>query len=159
MELKAYIKGIETAGVKILSNETKVVVTRDGSKVALTGLDEDRYGLADIKKAAKGLGIVADDVKLKIGFGHNPDISLKLPDGLFDIFLCGHFHGGQIWTPFGFEFRTLRNETLCRKGKIRGLNIINGMYVYINRGLGNVAFPLRFRSKPELTVIYFTGKK
>jgi predicted MPP superfamily phosphohydrolase len=36
---------------------------------------------------------------------------------------------------------------------IRGLNDVEGHKIYINRGVGNVLFPLRFCSLPEIAFI------
>ena len=55
--------------------------------------------------------------------------------------------------PFHLEYRILRNETTCRMGYRKGLNIINDIPVYISRGLGNVLIPFRLGSRPEVTFI------
>ena len=81
------------------------------------------------------------------------DIALDLPGSSFDIIFSGHFHGGQIWAPFDLEYRLLRRERLCKAGIRRGLHAVNGMRLYIGRGIGNVVFPFRFLSPPEITVI------
>ena len=89
-----------------------------------------------------------------IAFSHNPDIVFKIPEGYVDYLLCGHFHGGQIWMPFNLEFRILRNEVLCKMGITRGAHKVKGINLYISRGLGNVCFPLRFLSTPEIAILY-----
>jgi predicted MPP superfamily phosphohydrolase len=93
-----------------------------------------------------------DPQAYRIVFTHNPDMLLRIPANAIDLFLCGHFHGGQIWTPFHFEFRFLRKEAVIKLGFLSGYYDFHGMHVYLNRGLGNVALPLRFFSPPEMTV-------
>jgi predicted MPP superfamily phosphohydrolase len=90
-----------------------------------------------------------------ISFSHNPDIIFRIPRKSVNYLLCGHFHGGQIWTPFNLEFKILREEKLSKMGIKRGLHKLRGIHIYINRGLGNVVIPLRFFSRPEITLFYF----
>jgi predicted MPP superfamily phosphohydrolase len=112
-----------------------------------------RHGNPDIKKAFESILPSVQSNCINIAFSHNPDLTLSLPKGQVDYFLCGHFHGGQIWMPFNLEFRLMRSEKLCRMGYRRGFHKINGINIYINRGLGNVVFPFRFFSVPEIAVL------
>jgi predicted MPP superfamily phosphohydrolase len=54
--------------------------------------------------------------------------------------------------PFNLEFMILRDDQLCRMGITRGLKRVNGIRVYLNRGLGNGVVPLRFLSRPEILI-------
>ncbi len=134
------------------------------AKIRLTGITDYRNAAAgqnrnDTLNGLKSQGSGKDDEYAgipNIAFTHNPDIVEELPASLFDLVLCGHYHGGQIWAPFDLEFKMLRNDNLSRKGIKRGLHKVNGMDIYINRGLGNVLVPLRFMSRPEVTVFELT---
>ncbi len=86
-------------------------------------------------------------------FTHNPQRIAELPHGYADFAVAGHFHGGQIWMPFGLEFRLFRKEPLGRAGVRRGGHQVNGMPVYLTRGIGNVLFPLRLGARPEITIL------
>jgi hypothetical protein len=55
--------------------------------------------------------------------------------------------------PFGLEFRLFRKEPLGRTGIRRGLHMVNGIPLYLTRGIGNVIFPLRLGARPEITII------
>jgi Predicted phosphohydrolases len=142
-----FIKEINALQVEVLVNSS-VCIEKNHFKYNIIGIDDLRGGNPDIEKAIAGCSPSATNIVIT----HNPDIALQLNRSQADYLFCGHFHGGQIWMPFNLEFFLLRKDVLCKKGKRRGLHKINGMNVYINRGLGTVVFPFRFMSRPEITV-------
>lgn len=148
--LGKYVREIEGKGVTVLHNRT-VCYEKNLKKYNITGISDYRRGGHDTDEALK---FCHKDASSNIAFSHNPDIVLEIPKGKVDYLFCGHFHGGQIWLPFNLEFKVLRHERLCKRGIRRGLHRINGINVYISRGLGNVLFPLRFLSRPEVTLFY-----
>ena len=150
-EMDKLVKEIEKLGVEVLLNKACPVV-RNGKTYNIIGIDDLRSGRANIKAAIESRKKPSHK---DIAFAHNPDTVLLLPKGAVDYMVSGHFHGGQVWMPFKFEFVTLRNDVLCKMDITRGLHKVNGVNLYINRGLGNVVLPLRFLSKPEITVFRF----
>ncbi|MCX7747597.1 MAG: metallophosphoesterase [Clostridia bacterium] len=148
--LKEYICSIQNTGYSVLHNAC-YTFEKKAKKYNLIGIEDIRYNRQDIEKA---LSLCDKDAAMNIAFSHNPDLVLQFQQGQVDYLFCGHFHGGQIWAPFDFEFKLLRNEKLCKMGIKRGLHKVNGINLYINRGLGNVCFPLRFFSRPEITIYY-----
>jgi predicted MPP superfamily phosphohydrolase len=73
-----------------------------------------------------------------------------LPAEVADLILSGHTHGGQVALP-GLAGPTVRLLTGSRY--VDGMYDVNGSPVYINRGLGCVGLPVRFRANPEVTLI------
>jgi predicted MPP superfamily phosphohydrolase len=55
--------------------------------------------------------------------------------------------------PFHLEFVLLRHDTLPRQGIIEGVHEVNGIPVFISRGIGCGALPVRLMSKPEASVV------
>lgn len=149
--MKLLIREMESSGIEVLHNRS-VQLEKNLRKYNFIGIEDLRHGHPDVAKAFSGC---QPDGATNIVFSHNPDIVLELPKNRADYLLCGHFHGGQIWMPFNLEFTLLRDDQLCKMGIRRGLHKVNGVQLYINRGLGNVLFPLRFFSRPEITVITF----
>lgn len=80
---------------------------------------------------------------------HEPDFAdVVAPLGRFDLQLSGHTHGGQVRLPFiGAVVGPLHGNRYDA-----GLFDVNGMQLYVNRGLGTVSLPVRFRCRPEITV-------
>lgn len=66
-----------------------------------------------------------------------------------DLFLAGHTHGGQIRLP-GFD-PLITNSYLGDKGIYEGYHLIDGVPLYVNRGIGESSFPWRFNVLPEIT--------
>lgn len=85
---------------------------------------------------------------------HNPDSILHFEkDEHVDFMLSGHFHGGQLKLPFHLEFVKLRSGELPRQEVIEGVFEHEGISMFITRGLGCNALPIRLRSIPEASVV------
>jgi uncharacterized protein len=146
--LRGFIEGIEKLGIHVMNNSC-ITYTKEGSKINIIGIEDLKAGNADLEKA---FAACVNNAATNIVISHNPDLIFELSDSKVDYFFCGHFHGGQIWMPLYLEFKMLRHDKLCKMGVRKGLHRINGVDVYINPGLGNVLVPLRFLSRPEVTV-------
>ncbi len=151
-KISSFIDKIQETGATVLLNSNTSII-KNNTTYNLIGIDDLKHGKPDVDKAFDGIFPSSINNSVNIVFSHNPDMLFNLPQEKADYFLCGHFHGGQIWMPFGLEFKLMRNEKLCKMGCTRGVHKINGINMYINRGIGNVVFPFRFRSKPEIAVI------
>jgi len=151
-QIATFIAAIQATGAIVLHNSS-TKVEKNSVCYNLIGIDDLKHGKPDLKKAFKDITPSLGGNCINIAFSHNPDMLLDLPQDKVDYFLCGHFHGGQIWMPFHLEFKLMRKEKLCKMGYLRGLHKLNGINMYINRGLGNVIFPFRLFSKPEIAVI------
>ncbi len=82
---------------------------------------------------------------------HEPDYAVHAAKYGVDLMLSGHTHGGQIRLPFvgtpGF--------VLPRGGRhfVRGYFNVGPLQLYVNRGIGTVGLPMRFRCPPEISLI------
>lgn len=148
----SFINNLQDTGATVLLN-SNIRINKNNTSYNIIGIDDLKHGKPNLEKAFKGISPSIKNGGINIVFSHNPDIVLSLPKEKVDYFLCGHFHGGQIWMPFNLEFKIMRKEKLCKMGYCKGLHRINGINMYINRGLGNVIFPFRFFSPPEVAVI------
>ncbi len=140
---------LKNLGIDLMVNDC-ITFHKGEHSINLVGIDDYRRGRPDAKAALAKKDKKAD---FTLGVTHNPETALSLPPGQIDLLLTGHFHGGQIWMPFGLEFKLFRNEQTCRAGYRRGLHKINGTSTYISRGIGNVEVPFRLGSYPEITFI------
>lgn len=130
-------------GVDVLENRA-TCVPRDGAGVSFVGMTVDAPGF---DRAIEALTSVRMPRVVLI---HKPNLAERLPFGCADLVLAGHTHGGQIVLP-GLRGPTVR--AFCGSRYSGGTYRVNGNLMYINRGLGCVGVPVRFRAPPEVTLI------
>lgn len=140
----------------LLLNQSDVIRDRNGSDWLLVGLDSKNPALSGSIRQVAGHSSAGPDrtdipFERQIVLAHNPDSILNLDRHTGRFFLCGHFHGGQIWAPFHLEFMLLRGEKMAKMGYHRGAFVFDTHAGYITRGLGCVLLPFRLFSRPELT--------
>ena len=103
-----------------------------------------------IRQALLGEATI-DDACLVVS--HNPDVAEKLRDPRVGLMLSGHTHGGQIVFPGGAPFV----PSHYGQKYLRGICQAPATTVYVSRGLGCTSIPIRFGSRPELTLITLTA--
>jgi predicted MPP superfamily phosphohydrolase len=98
-----------------------------------------------------------DDGAYTVVLHHLPDaideVARRDPGQRVDLFLCGHTHGGQVCLPFWGAVVTLSKY---HKKYERGLYTVDGVPMYVNRGVGSGGGGLphvRFLARPEVAVI------
>lgn len=83
---------------------------------------------------------------------HTPDLIEEVKDVNVDLYLAGHTHGGQVALPFYGALLTLSKYG---KKYESGEHSVNGITLYVNRGIGTegkVLLTARFFARPEITV-------
>jgi len=154
---------VEEAGIRVLRDERGAVEV--GSEhLWLLGIEDTGYtagffggSFSDFRAmwsetrdslASLLMGIPADEARLLMV--HNPDFTEMLPQSRIDLALCGHTHGGQVHVPF--LGRPVVPSCFGEKyaaGLVQGPNAL----VYVNRGIGLIAPPVRFNCRPEVTLL------
>jgi len=144
LDVDLVLKGFQEAHIPMLINE-HVPITAGGSTLVLAGLDDGWSGHPDLDAALDGAPKDAPVVLLL----HEPDLAdVYGPDGRCALQLAGHSHGGQVRLPVTGP---LVLPYLGRKYDF-GLYQVEDMWLYTNRGLGNISVPLRLNCPPEVTL-------
>jgi len=136
--------------VRILNNES-VSLRRGNEFIYLLGVDDPHLGYDNIEKATEDLekGVAS------ILFAHSPEIFRKAKNKRINLVLTGHTHGGQIDIPF---VSNLILPLKYDKKYKRGLFKEEGIFLYVNRGIGTTIMPVRFNAFPEITLFILKKK-
>ena len=133
--------------IPVLSNRS-VAIERDGRRIWLAGLADALEQKPDLSLALPRRR--SADREPLILLLHEPDFADTAVNRQISLVLSGHTHGGQVRIPF---IRPFHLPGLGRK-YLEGLfSLGGGMQLYVNRGIGTVGVPFRFRCPPELTVV------
>ena len=135
---------LRESGLPVLVNQG-VPLSIGRSSVHLAGLDDGWSGNPDLAAALENAPPGAPVVLLL----HEPDLAdIYSRDKRIVLQLSGHSHGGQVRLP---GIGPLILPHLGRKYDF-GLYRVNDMWLYTNRGLGNISVPLRYNCPPEITM-------
>ncbi len=136
---------LESMGIRMLLNES-VAIERDGETIHLAGIDDAHYYRVDnIEKAAEGIPLSSVAILLS----HTPEIYRQAAHAGFDLFFCGHTHGGQICLPGGFP---LTLDARCPRRLGSGSWRHAQMQGYTSAGAGTSIVEVRINCPPEITL-------
>lgn len=129
-------------GINMLVNEGLRLETRRGS-FWLAGVDDHMVGKTDVPASLKG----SFPDEMKILLAHNPVIFREAARYNVDLTLSGHTHGGQV------KLRDPEKRILPQRKLKAGLHQRRDSQIYINRGIGTVVVPMRYRCPPEISLL------
>ena len=140
---------LEKLGIQVLDNEN-VKLERGGEYIWLLGVNDPHTNHHNLSKTLQGV----DSSSTRILLSHSPEIMDDLKIGDVNLILTGHTHGGQVKIP---HIRPFWSPTKYHGKYVKGLFNVKGAYMYVNRGIGTKKLPIRFNSRPEITL--FTLRK
>jgi uncharacterized protein len=141
----AVIDALRVHGIPVLANSF-VPLERDGRRLWLAGIRDVLQQRPDLHAALPSESKSEPVILL----AHEPDFADYAVGRQVDLVLSGHTHGGQVLIPF------MPPLLLPEMGKryVHGhFRLGDGMQLYVNRGIGAVTLPFRFRCPPEITLI------
>jgi predicted MPP superfamily phosphohydrolase len=134
----------QSRGIRILRNEG-ILVGRGNQTLWIAGIDDAVLGRPELG-AAFGCAPVGAP---KLALWHEPDWAVHTAAHGAFLQLSGHSHGGQI------RFPIVGHIAAPSGGRryVAGLSVVDGMTIYTSRGVGIYRPPVRFRCRPEVTLI------
>jgi predicted MPP superfamily phosphohydrolase len=136
-----------THGIPVLANSS-VALERDGRRLWLAGTQDALEGRPNLTATLPD-GRNPDQEPL-ILLVHEPDFADHAVGRQIALMLSGHTHGGQVRLPFLPPLLLPKMGTRYVEGHFR---LGDGMQLYVNRGIGAVNLPFRFRCPPEISVL------
>lgn len=152
-ELAAYLAAeLEGAGITVLENEAIAVGAGGEAGLWIAGIGSEWAGRNRPLDALSA----APDGAVHIALMHNPVAFREMPAASGVLSLAGHTHGGQVRLPvFATEswLDIARPREVVADGWAADSIGAPGNQLYVNRGLGFSAVPVRIMCKPELTLL------
>ncbi len=134
--------------IRLLDNAHRMIQTEQGP-FAVAGIDDLRTGRPDLEAALQGL----DGSIPTLLLSHRPEIFPQAARRGVPLTLAGHWHGGQIKLNFlGMDVSIAHALSPYPEGLYR----IHDSHLYVNRGIGTTATPIRINAPPEVTLIHLT---
>lgn len=134
----------EKMGINLLTNES-ISITNNDSTLVFTGVDDVHYYFTD--KAIHCLEHAPEG--FKVALVHSPEMYDVAADNNYQLYLCGHTHGGQINLPNKVPvFTHLYNGNKFFRGFWKYKQLVG----YTSEGCGTSGIPLRFYSESEITI-------
>jgi uncharacterized protein len=144
---RAWTDEVRRLGIRVLKNE-HVVLQHNGSSLVLAGVTDysaHHFDPAQRSDPAAALRGAPAGAGAKILLAHQPSSAPAAEAAGFDLQISGHTHGGQFW-PWNHFIRFFQPFT-------SGLDRLNNLWVYVNRGTGYWGPPNRFGVPSEITRI------
>lgn len=146
-----YLKQFQRLGWTPLLNDASFLASLN---LWVIGVDDPATSHDDVDRAYQKVlaSPTASTLPFRLTLAHSTDCLDGVAEYGADLFLTGHTHGGQIRLP-GLQ-PLITNTYLGDHGIYEGYHVINGIPLYINRGLGESVIPLRLNVPPEIA--FFT---
>lgn len=141
-------EALRGAGIVVLHNEVYEVAAR--APLQIVGLDDAYTGHDKLTVALERLPRRRG---VRIMLSHYPDVVERLAPGTVDVVLSGHAHGGQIRLPL---LSHLVRRHHVHTSYSHGMYDVDGVRLYVNRGLGSSFPQVRLFSPPEVTHLTLT---
>jgi predicted MPP superfamily phosphohydrolase len=137
----------EESGTTLLVNES-IEIEKEGQKILITGTDDPfRYYT---EQALLALETKHLKHPFKICLVHTSELFKLAEENKYDLYLCGHTHGGQICLPGGIPIISHQFEG---KNFTKGKWNYKTLTGYTSKGAGVSGIPVRFNCYGEVTVI------
>jgi len=148
IDLQALRRIYEERGVKLLVNEIGEYRVGDDRTLTIVGTDDFTGSKPDINVLEQ----IKNSNSTTLVVQHSPEwfdqTEVQVLKTRINLCLSGHTHGGQV-TFFGIPIWTPRGSG----GYVAGLYKTSLCPLYVSRGIGTSIAPIRFFSKPEITLI------
>ena len=136
---------MEALGITVLNNEL-IALRRGADEITIAGIDD--VHCFHTKNAVDALSAAGSG--FRIAAIHSAELADSAAAAGFDLYVCGHSHGGQIAWPNGNPiFTGQKRLTHLSHGEWE----LGGMTGHTGRGSGVCGLPVRYNTRPEVAVL------
>jgi predicted MPP superfamily phosphohydrolase len=151
-DLAAYLQAeLERTGVRVIENETVRLSPNGLPPLAFVGIGSEWARNSQPSVALSSL----PSNEPRIVFMHNPVAYRDMPAGSAPLTLAAHTHGGQVrvpFTPANSWLDIARDREVVADGWAVDSIGAPGNRLYVSRGIGFSAVPIRIFARPEVSV-------
>jgi hypothetical protein len=140
----AVATAIESVGIPVLRNASQTIRI-NGEPLSIVGLGDYWTDGVDVVRAFRNV-----DTPFSLVLMHNPDSFEDWWQKGSHLILAGHTHGGQIVIPF---YGPPHVPSHYGQKYAHGLFVRGETQMYVNRGVGMIAPPVRFNCPPEIALL------
>jgi len=142
---------LAAAGIRELGNAVHTI-ERGSSRLHIAGVDDLMARKARLDRVLVALPTEGAAILL----AHEPDFAdISAATGRFDLQLSGHSHGGQVVLPFYGSLYLPPFAERYPSGRYQ----VGHMVQYTTRGVGTERLRVRFRCRPEITVLTLRARE
>ena len=134
----------------------KRLINVDGAEIGITFVTNTYVGKVRNEVLDSLSSSCTGDLKIFLTHQPRPYLIKAAQNNHFDLYLCGHTHGGQLSLVFPFIQLT---PTMIETNYIQGDFWFGDMLMIVTRGLGMSLAPIRYNSTPEITLITLQNNK
>lgn len=127
--VEAFVKDL--SNLKLLKNSWLSLST-PGGMLHILGMVTTHHLPTD-RATLKRMQLIAPTGGLKILLNHSPEVAPEAAAAGFDLYLCGHTHGGQIRLPL---IGALMTGSQLGRRFVMGRYAVQQMALYVTRGVG-----------------------
>jgi len=160
--VKEVTKALEKVNVPMLDNQN-LFLGIDTAKIKISFITNTYVGKVK-QTILDSLTTIRNKIDFKIFLTHQPREHLidRATEQDYDLYFCGHTHGGQITFLFPFyNFSPTMAETFYLKGDFwfkKPIEKSKDLLMIVTGGLGMSLAPLRYNSTPEITIVTLKKK-
>jgi predicted MPP superfamily phosphohydrolase len=142
-----WIAQFRAMGMRVLLNDGEHV-RKGGAKLWIGGVVDPAARFSNVPMApnAEQAAAGSSGADFRLLLAHNPKLARAGAEAGFDLQLSGHTHAGQFF-PWTLAVR------LVHAPHVAGLSREGRMQVYVSAGTGTWGPPVRFGTRPELTLV------
>lgn len=141
-----WVEHFEAMGLPVLMN-SRVIVSKGAARLMVAGVTDPAARMYDPHRLPRAdLAAGNETASFRLLLAHNPGLAPAGAKAGFDLQLSGHTHAGQFF-PWTLAVR------LVHAPHVAGLSREGSMWVYVSAGTGTWGPPVRFGTRPELTIL------